>query len=212
MDQNAFLLQRHHMIETQIKARGVSDSCVIQALYDVPRHFFVLQGEEKWAYTDYPLSIGYEQTISQPYMVAYMTEKLALTNTDLVLEIGTGSGYQTAILAKIAKHVYTVERIPPLQKRAKETLETLNILNVEYKLDDGHYGWDEFAPFNAIIVTAAAQTIPKELINQLAIGGRMVIPVGEHLFQELILITKKEKDIQMRKLFGCRFVPLVKDK
>ena len=197
------------MVKQQIKARGVSDSKVLSAMNAVPRHAFVPPESQRYAYEDRPLSIGEGQTISQPYMVALMTECLDLKCGEKVLEIGTGSGYQTAILAEIAEMVYTIERHALLVERAKEALDELGYKNYEAKAGDGTIGWEEKAPFDGIIVTAGAPEVPPRLIEQLAEGGRLVIPVGHHGFQTLIKITKKGKKLKRNSITGCTFVPLI---
>ncbi len=211
MDKEAlkYTRQRRDMVERQIKARGITDPAVIAALEKVPRHLFVSEALTDRAYGDFPLPIGEEQTISQPYIVAEMTQALALTNQDRVLEIGTGSGYQAAILAEIAFRVYTVERIHNLLIKAKRLFDKLKYHNIVTRYSDGTLGWEEQSPFDAIIVTAGAPKIPKELVNQLAPGGRMVIPVGDQYVQELIKIYKDEKGIRQTSLGGCRFVKLI---
>ncbi len=198
------------MVERQIVARGVRDPRVIQAMLKVPRHLFVPEPYRSEAYQDHPLPIGYGQTISQPYMVAAMTELLELTGDEKVLEIGTGSGYQAAILAELAREVYTVERIPELLEQAKQVIESLGYTNVHFKLADGTLGWPEHAPFDRIIVTAAAPDIPQPLIDQLKPGGIMVIPVGSRYLQTLTKVIKKPNGkLQVKELFGCAFVPLI---
>ena len=192
-----------------IKKRGIKDERVLNAMLKVPRHLFVPPEIVDRAYDDCPLPIGKGQTISQPYIVALMTEALELDEDSKVLEIGTGSGYQAAILAEIAKEVYTVERIPELLERARKTIESLGYTNIHFKLGDGTMGWEEEAPFDAIIVTAASPDIPEPLVEQLKIGGRMVIPVGSELTQELLKIRKTgEKRIEVESLGGCIFVKL----
>lgn len=200
--------KRKMMVDTQIISRGVKDPRVIKAMLEVPRHLFVSSEYIDQAYEDYPLPIGYGQTISQPYMVAIMTELLELDNTHKILEIGTGSGYQTAILASIAKEVYTVERVPELSKRAKEILEKLGFDNIKFKVGDGSLGWPEYAPYDRIIVTAAAPDIPDPLKEQLKEGGIIVIPVGERIGQILLKGVKEKGTIKTQDLFPCAFVPL----
>jgi protein-L-isoaspartate(D-aspartate) O-methyltransferase len=190
--------------------RGVKDRSVIEAMMAVPRHKFVSDNYLSRAYGDSPLPIGYGQTISQPYIVAYMTEILNLNKSSKVLEVGTGSGYQAAILSPIVKQVYTIEIIPELAKSAAVRLKDLGYHNVECAIGDGYYGWNKYAPFDAIIVTAAAGHIPPPLIEQLKNNGRMVIPVGgSFLVQNLILVTKdKDGNVTTRNLLPVRFVPL----
>ncbi len=200
------------MVRKQILARGVKDPKVIKALLSVDRADFVPDHLKDLAYQDHPLSIGYGQTISQPYMVAWMTELLNLSDSHKVLEIGTGCGYQTAILSQIAKEVYTVEIVPELYKQAKERLEDLGFTNIHFKLGDGSKGWKEFAPYHRIIVTAAAEHIPPALMEQLYEGGIMVIPVGKHhQTQKLIRVTKRKDGNIMEDLGYVAFVPLVED-
>lgn len=200
---------REKMVKQQLVLRGISDSRVLTAMGKVPRDRFVGKDQKPSAYADRPLSIGYGQTISQPYIVALMTEALELEPENKVLEIGTGSGYQAAILAEIVKKVYTIEKIEPLLKQAQKILEDLGYDNIISKVYDGTQGWPEHAPFDAILVTAGAPRIPSPLMDQLAEGGRMIIPVGDETLQELIKVTKKTGKSQREKLGGCRFVPLV---
>lgn len=201
--------QRTEMVRQQIEARGITDMKVLEAFQKVPRHLFVSEALMDQAYGDFPLPIGEKQTISQPYIVAEMTQSLELSKESRVLEIGTGSGYQAAILAEIVSRVYTVERIHSLFIRSRKLFDTLQYHNVLAKYSDGTSGWRNESPFDAIIVTAGAPDIPDLLIEQLAVGGRMVIPVGNQYSQELIKITKNEKDIQKTNLGGCRFVKLI---
>jgi protein-L-isoaspartate(D-aspartate) O-methyltransferase len=205
-----FQKQRLSMVKDQIMERGVKDRSVIEAMTAVPRHKFISENYLKSAYDDSPLPIGYGQTISQPYIVAYMTEILNLNKSSKVLEVGTGSGYQAAILSPIVKQVYTIEIIPELAKSAAARLKDLGYHNVEVAIGDGYFGWNKYAPFDAIIVTAAAGHIPPPLIEQLKNNGRMIIPVGgSFLVQNLILVTKdKEGNVTTRNLMPVRFVPL----
>jgi protein-L-isoaspartate(D-aspartate) O-methyltransferase len=205
-----FQIQRLAMVKDQIMERGVKDRSVIEAMMAVPRHKFVSDNYLNRAYDDSPLPIGYGQTISQPYIVAYMTEVLNLNKNSRVLEVGTGSGYQAAILSPIVKQVYTIEIIPELAKSAAARLKDLGYHNIEVAIGDGYYGWNKYAPFDAIIVTAAAGHIPPPLIEQLKNNGRMVIPVGgSFLVQNLILVTKdKDGNVTTRNLLPVRFVPL----
>lgn len=198
---------RRRMVEEQIIRRGIRDKRVIEAMLKVPRHLFVPEDMREYAYDDSPLPIGRGQTISQPYIVALMTELLAIGPDSKVLEIGTGSGYQTAILAEIAGEVYTVEIIEELHRRAVELLRSLGYANVHAKCDDGYFGWEEHAPYDGIMVTAAPRRIPEPLVEQLKIGGRMVIPVGD-LYQDLILVKKTEKGTIQQAITGVRFVPM----
>lgn len=202
---------RKKMVESQIIARDVKDKDVLKAMLKVPRHEFVLEKWKKYSYEDHPLPIGYDQTISQPYIVASMTEKLRLKKGEKVLEIGTGSGYQAAILAEITDRVCTIEIIKELAQGAEKTLRRLGYKNVKVKHGDGYKGWKEEAPFDAIIVTAAPAEIPEELIKQLKVGGRMVLPLGEE-YQELVLITKTKEGIIKKTLYPVRFVPMVHPK
>ncbi len=195
------------MVEDQIAARGVSDQPVLEAMRRVPRHLFVPPDQAASAYEDHPLQIGYDQTISQPYIVAYMTQALALTPSDRVLEIGTGSGYQAAVLSEIVREVYTIEIIPELAARASKTLRELGYENVRVRQGDGYRGWPEAAPFDAIIVTAAPRVIPQPLIDQLALDGRMVIPVGDW-YQELVIVTRTTEGVVEQKTIPVRFVPM----
>ncbi len=195
------------MVETQIERRGVKAPLVLKALRSVPRHLFVPGKYRSEAYQDDPLPIGNGQTISQPYIVAVMTELLNLDSTSKVLEIGTGSGYQAAVLAEITDSIYSIEIIPALAHRADTLLDSLGYKNIQIRAGDGYLGWPEAAPFDAIIVTAAAPDIPQPLVNQLKIGGRMVIPVGEPN-QDLILLTKTEEGTVRRSIIPVRFVPM----
>ncbi len=200
---------RKTMVETQLIPRGIRDERVISAMLKVPRHLFVDEALRSQAYSDYPLPIGEGQTISQPFMVAFMTEALRLMGTERVLEIGTGSGYQTAVLAELSERVYSIERIPSIADRARKTLDGLGYPNIVIKIGDGTLGWEEDAPFDAILVTAGAPQIPPTYIEQLAEGGRLVIPVGGEFVQELMRITKKKGRIERESLGGCRFVKLI---
>ncbi|MFC1726354.1 protein-L-isoaspartate(D-aspartate) O-methyltransferase [candidate division KSB1 bacterium] len=205
--QDNFASRRLHMVNIQIVNRGVSDKNVIAAMKKVPRHMFVPDELKERAYLDSPLPIGEGQTISQPYIVAYMTDVLNLKGDEKVLEIGTGSGYQGAVLAEIVKEVYTIEIIEKLGKRAKKTLNDLGYTNITVIVGDGYSGLPAKAPFDAIIVTAAPKKIPEPLIDQLKVGGRMIIPVGNYL-QELVLIEKTISGIRKTKLLPVRFVPM----
>jgi protein-L-isoaspartate(D-aspartate) O-methyltransferase len=197
------------MVQTQIIARGIRDDRVIRAMETVPRHRFVEKDLQEEAYDDHPLPIGHKQTISQPYIVALMTQALELTGIEKTLEIGTGSGYQTAILAECSREVYTVERVRPLLERAERTLSELGYTNILFKAFDGTLGWAEHAPFDAVMVTAGAPAVPKPLRDQLAEGGRIVIPVGNRYSQELVRITKAKQQHVETYLGGCRFVDLI---
>ena len=205
-----FEIARRRMVETQIIARGILDRRVIEAMLKVPRHIFVEEAMSAQTYSDSPLPIGEKQTISQPYMVALMTELLQLTGTEKVLEIGTGSGYQAAILATIADRVYTVERLRTLALRARKALDSVGLLNVNLKIGDGTDGWEDEAPFDAILVTAGAPDIPEVLISQLNVGGRLVIPIGDKSDQTLVRITRREDGTIYRETsVACRFVKLI---
>ncbi len=201
---------RRKMVETQIVERGISDRRVIDAMLKVPRNIFVEEAMAAQAYSDSSLPIGEKQTISQPYMVAFMSEVLQLTGKEKVLELGTGSGYQTAILAELADRVYTVERIRSLALRARKALDRLHYLNVNLKIGDGTDGWASEAPFDAILVTAGAPDVPAYLVDQLAPGGRLLIPVGDQSDQTLVLVTKDGSGAIAREDLGpCRFVKLI---
>ncbi|MBN1615564.1 MAG: protein-L-isoaspartate(D-aspartate) O-methyltransferase [Deltaproteobacteria bacterium] len=204
--------QRLRMVDSQIRARGIIDEGVLRAMEKVPRHLFIDEGLWDQAYNDNPLPIDERQTISQPYIVAIMTEALELRDRDRVLEIGTGSGYQTAILAELADRVYSIERIAALATKARKVLDFLNYYNVAIRVGDGTYGWREEAPFEAILVTAGAPHVPKTLVEQLAPGGRLVIPVGSRHTQDLVKMTRGSEDpsdIKRENLGGCRFVDLI---
>ncbi len=199
------------MVDSQIKARGVRDLKVLDAMRKVPRHLFVPESLRNLAYADEPLPIGEGQTISQPYIVAYMTEALELQGSERVLEVGTGSGFQTAVLAEIAGEVWTVEIVESLAVRARAVLESLGYRKIRFRIGDGSKGWPEAAPFDAVIVTAAAALIPPALTEQLGPGGRMVVPVGTDL-QELFLMRRSDGGLETKKLLPVRFVPLVDDR
>ncbi len=199
------------MVQSQIEKRGVSDTRVLTAMRTTPRHLFVPISKRDMAYRDGPLPIGYDQTISQPYIVALMTELLELTGSEKVLEIGTGSGYQAAILSQLAESVYSMEIVEPLAKSSTELLKKLGYENVQVRYGDGYKGWPEHAPFDRIIVTAAPEEIPQDLVEQLAIGGRMVLPVGKH-YQELVVLTKNARKVTRKDIIPVRFVPMIKGK
>jgi protein-L-isoaspartate(D-aspartate) O-methyltransferase len=201
--------ERERMVKEQIIARGIEDPRVIEAMEKVPRHLFVDKTYYHQSYNDYPLPIGQNQTISQPYMVASMTELLELKGNENILEVGTGSGYQTAILALLCSRVYSIERIPELTRKARIILRELGFNNVNLTVRDGTLGWPEFAPFNAILVTAGAPEIPNALIEQLADNGRLVIPVGTEISQTLNVVEKHKGRIYRKEYFDCAFVPLV---
>ncbi len=200
---------REQMVTEQLIPRGISDKLVLNAMRKVPRHKFMPKHIEEAAYEDNALPIGEGQTISQPYMVAIMTEKLGLKGGEKVLEIGTGSGYQAAILAEIAKQVYSIDKEPVLADRARKILSELGYKNIEISTGDGTVGLPDKAPFDAIIVTAGAPSVPKPLIDQLSDGGRLVIPVGEPHYQILTIVTKRGRKIDTENCIGCVFVPLV---
>lgn len=204
--------QRKKMVDSQIRSRGVRDERVLRAMEKIPRHLFIDEGLIDQAYNDNPLPIGEKQTISQPYIVALMTEALELKGREKVLELGTGSGYQAAILAELAERVFTVERIASLAQKARKLLESLNYYNVVIRVGDGTYGWREESPFDAIAVSAGSPSIPRMLVEQLAIGGRLVIPVGGRYSQSLIKLTRLSEnpdDVKKEDLGGCRFVSLI---
>ena len=204
--------QRTRMVETQIKARSINDLRVLRAMSTIPRHLFIDEGLMDQAYNDSPLPIDEHQTISQPFIVALMTQALELKGKERVLEIGTGSGYQTAVLASLADRVFSVERIASLATNARKILDKLNFYNVAIRVGDGSYGWREEAPFDAIITTAAAPEIPQYLVEQLAVGGRMVVPVGGRDVQTLYKLTRSmenPQEIKKEDLGGCRFVSLI---
>lgn len=207
VEKDSFADYRKRMIQEQIVARGVKDTLVLNALLKVPRHHYIPSEMQSYAYADEPLSIGFDQTISQPYIVAYMTEVLQLKGNERALEIGTGSGYQAAVLAEIVRDVYTIEIVEPLALRAERLLQQEGYANIHCRCGDGYRGWPEAAPFDAIIITAAPVTIPQPLVDQLAEGGRMVLPVGDRS-QELVLLTKKNNRILQKSLLPVRFVPM----
>jgi protein-L-isoaspartate(D-aspartate) O-methyltransferase len=200
---------RKKMVQEQLIARDITDQKVLQAFLKVPRHKFVPPSEQSSAYGDFPLPIGSGQTISQPYMVALMTQCLRLTGAEKVLEIGTGSGYQAAILAELAKDIYTIERVYELSQKSEKMLTELGYKNIYFKVGDGSLGWKANAPFDAIIVTAGAPRAPQPLLEQLAEGGRLVIPIGGGLSQVLTVFTRTKSGIQTSEFCGCMFVPLV---
>lgn len=203
-----FAADRERMVKSQVAMRGVTNERVLTAMRKVPREQFVPEKMRARSYTDRPLPIGYDQTISQPYIVAFMTEKLELKPTDRVLEIGTGSGYQAAILGELAAEVYSIEIIEPLGKGAEETLKRLGYKNVHVKIGDGYKGWPEHAPFDAVIVTCAPDHVPQPLAEQLRDGGRIIIPVGKAGAQELFLLEKKDGKLRQRAVLPVRFVPM----
>lgn len=199
--------ERDHMVREQLLTRGISDQAVIRAMRAVPRHEFVPAGDAAEAYDDHPLPIGYGQTISQPYIVAYMTEALGLNGDERVLEIGTGSGYQAAVLAQVGVRVFTIEIVEELAARARQTFDRLGIPHITSRAGDGYQGWPEEAPFDAIILTAAPEHIPQPLLDQLAPGGRMILPLGKTL-QKLIVLTNTPAGIQRKELLPVAFVPM----
>jgi protein-L-isoaspartate(D-aspartate) O-methyltransferase len=213
-DTHLYVRKRDAMVTSQIVARGVKDEEVLRAMRSVPRHLFVPPSQVAFAYNDYPLAIGKDQTISQPYIVALMTELLDLGGDEKVLEIGTGSGYQAAVLAEIVKEVYSMEIIPELAERAEKTLTELGYDTINVRCGDGYLGWPEKAPFDAIIITAAAPHIPQPLVDQLRIGGRMVLPVNTGSgYQILKVLTKTVTgSIEEKDIIPVRFVPLVRNK
>ncbi len=199
---------RNEMVDTQIKVRGINDQRVLEAMRKVARHEFVPEEELNGAYDDNPLPIGYGQTISQPYIVAYMTMMLSLQGDERVLEIGTGSGYQAAILSVLTKEVFSIEIVEPLCRQARTRLDSLGYKNVRVLCGDGYQGWPEHAPFDAVIITAAAKEVPDPLIEQLKVGGKLIMPVGA-FFQELVLLNKKaDGKMEKSKLIPVRFVPM----
>ena len=206
-----FAAQRQRMVEQQLKPRGIKDDRVLAAMARVPREEFVPADERGDAYEDGPLPIGLDQTISQPYIVAFMTEQLRLRPSDRLLEIGTGSGYQAAVLAELVADVYTIEIVEPLAKTAGATLQRLGYKNVHLRVGDGYQGWPEEAPFDAIIVTCAPDKVPEPLVDQLKDGGRMVIPVGERFAQQLYLLEKKNGQLKESATLPVRFVPMVRE-
>lgn len=203
---------REKMVKTQIESRGITDKEVLGAMNKVERHLFVPKMHINHAYGDFPLPIGYGQTISQPYIVAFMTEILMLDKNSKVLEIGTGSGYQAAILAEICDSVYSIEIVEELGIRAIKLFEKLGYSNIKVRIGDGYKGWDENSPYDAIIVTCAPTHIPEPLKDQLAEGGRMIIPVGEKYVQELVLLTKQKGKLKQKSVLPVRFVPMVDEK
>jgi len=212
MENDKYSILRNSMVQSQIIARDITDVNVLTAMKKIPRHLFVDENYFNDAYSDFPLPIGFGQTISQPYIVALMTEELELKKEDRVLEIGTGSGYQTAVLAEIAKEVFTVEKIQGLAERAEKILNTLHYKNIYFKNSDGYNGWIEKSPFDKIIITAAPKDIPESLLKQLKDGGIMIIPMGSAGWsQSLYKVKKNGKKIIKKEVCGVSFVPMVKD-
>ena len=203
---------RMNMIETQIKKRGITDQTILDAMKKVNRHEYVQENFERLSYSDRPVPIGFGQTISQPYIVAFMSHKLNVASHHKVLEIGTGSGYQAAVLAELSDHVYTIEIIPELAKRAEKVLKKNDYDNITIRIGDGYKGWPEHAPFDRIMVTAAPKEIPEKLVEQLAPGGIMVLPVGETVMMQYLWLITKDNDgqIEKEKILPVRFVPMVK--
>lgn len=199
---------RNSMVERQLRARGVNDVRVLAAFESIPRHLFVLEEARKWAYEDCPHPIGFGQTISQPFIVAYMTQALKLTGTERVLEVGTGSGYQAAILSRLAREVHTIELIPALAERSASILADLGVTNIFVHTGDGSKGWTESAPYDAIIVAAAAPHVPRPLLDQLTDHGRMILPMGASRFQNLELWQREGDTFSYKTLLPVAFVPL----
>ena len=210
--QEDYVSRRIAMVKEQLQERDITNSATLHAMLNVPRHEFVPKAHISYAYFDRPLSIGKGQTISQPYIVAFMTQALKLNKADRVLEVGTGSGYQAAVLAKIVDSVYTIEIVKELALEAKKRLQNLGYGNVTVRAGDGYHGWKEKAPFDAIMVTAGAEYIPQPLVDQLKIGGRLIIPVGPHHgVRQLVLLTKKKNKVTKENLMAVRFVPFTRD-
>ena len=201
--------QRRKMVEEQLVERGIKDLRVLETMSRVPRHLFAQESLQHRAYGDTPLPIGENQTISQPYIVGAMTAALGLKGEERVLEIGTGSGYQTAVIAELARQVFTIERLNNLSRKAQEILEGLNYMSIVFKMFAGTYGWPDQAPFDAILVTASAKEIPESLVKQLGEGGRLVAPTGDAHEQKLVVLTKNGSRVSRRELGACKFVPLI---
>jgi protein-L-isoaspartate(D-aspartate) O-methyltransferase len=206
---NDYALSRRRMVQEQIQARGIRDQRLLAVMSEIPRHLFVDEALWTQAYNDHPLAIGEGQTISQPYMVALMSDALGLTGKEKVLEIGTGSGYQTAILAKLCDWVFSIERLASLSRRAQRVLEQVGVFNVNLIVADGSKGWPAEAPFDAIMVTAGSPQVPQPLLAQLKEGGRLVVPVGDRHLQTLYRLTRRGQEFVQEDLGGCRFVDLV---
>jgi protein-L-isoaspartate(D-aspartate) O-methyltransferase len=206
---NDYRFARERMVKNQLMPKGITDKKVLTAMGKVQRHLFMEEALLGEAYGEHPLPIGHKQTISQPYIVALMTQALSLSGKEKVLEIGTGSGYQAAVLAELSAKVCTIERIRPLMEKARYILQELGYNNILFKSYDGTLGWEEYAPYDAIIITAGAPAVPEPLLGQLAEGGRMIVPVGDKSGQELIKITRKKDSYDKKSLGGCRFVDLI---
>jgi len=204
-----YRLARERMVKNQLIPRDITDKDVLRVMGKIHRHLFIEEALVGEAYNDHPLPIGHKQTISQPYIVALMSQALGLAGTEITLEIGTGSGYQTAILAELSKKVYTIERIRPLLEKARRLLGGLGYINIRFKAFDGTLGWEEYGPYEAIMVTAGAPKLPEPLIEQLTDGGRMIIPIGDKYSQELFKVIKEKDGYRKENLGGCRFVDLV---
>ncbi len=209
MDEKRLADRRRQMVESQIRSRGIHDPRVLAAMERVPRHRFVRAADIDAAYGDHPIDVGYAQTISQPYIVGYMTEQLTLPTGGRVLEIGTGSGYQTAVLAEIAADVYSIEIVPELAEQSRRLLKEMGYTNVHVRFGDGYVGWKEQAPFDAVIVTAAPDHLPQPLVGQLAMGGRLAVPVGR-FDQDLIVYVKTPEGLEEQSRLPVRFVPLTR--
>jgi protein-L-isoaspartate(D-aspartate) O-methyltransferase len=206
-----FNVQRQRMVQEQLTARGIHEERVLAAMAKVPREKFIPADQRAASYSDGPLPIGYDQTISQPYIVAFMTEQLRPQPHDRILEIGTGSGYQAAVLAELVADVYSIEIVAPLARTADATLQRLGYQNVHLKVGDGYQGWSDYAPFDGIIVTCAPQHVPQPLTDQLKEGGRMIIPVGNYLAQELYLLEKTNGGLRQNAVLPVRFVPMARE-
>jgi protein-L-isoaspartate(D-aspartate) O-methyltransferase len=209
MDEMEFSKDRHLMVDEQLRQRGIQDQRVLGAFETVPRHLFVRQDDQAWSYKDYPHSIGFGQTISQPYIVALMTECLKLSGDEKVLEVGTGSGYQAAILAELAREVHTIEIVPELSERARDTFLKSSYQNIHLHIGDGSMGLPEFSPYDGILVTAAAPRAPRPLLDQLADNGRLILPVGSKGFQELELWRRNGDNFSTEIILPVTFVPLL---
>jgi protein-L-isoaspartate(D-aspartate) O-methyltransferase len=209
MNPSEFAVARRRMVEEHLRPRGIHDPHVLRIMAAIPRHLFVDEALRRRAYSDHALPIGQEQTISQPFMVAYMTQALELAGDEKVLEIGTGTGYQTAILAELADRVFTVERIPAIGLAARERLQGMGYTNVVYRIGDGSLGWREMAPFDRVLITAGAPRVPAFLSQQLRVGGRALLPVGRGERQVLVRLTREATGLKRETLTGCAFVPLI---